>query len=163
MSAIGTYAVLRREGFRECVRLASEVRKEVSGKWIFQKQVTRGLEEFHAAWKGALVEEADFEYSGYVLGNYLDAQEQVNGVEARELERSPAALALSKVFTAAIPFTHTPAPFPLLEEPPLRAFCESEYGSDSDNMYQAILAAHEFYGRGLTRVSERHVVTFVIR
>jgi hypothetical protein len=116
MSAIGSYAVPRREGFRECVRLAADVRAEVSGKWIFQKQVTRGRDEFNAAWVSALVEEeAHFEYSGYVLGNYLDAQEQVNGVPAGELERSPTAVALHRVFTAAIPFEDTPTPFPVLE------------------------------------------------
>jgi hypothetical protein len=157
MSAIGSYAVLRREGFRECVRLAADVRTEVSGKWIFQRQLTHGRDEFNAAWAAALVEEVHFEYSGYILGNYLDTQEQVNGVRTGELERSPAAVALHKVFTAAIPFGDTPVPFPVFEEQTLRAFCRREYGDDADGMYQAIQAAHEFYGRGLARVSESHV------
>ena len=163
MSAIGSYVVLRREGFRECVRLAADVRADVTGKWIFKKPVTRGRDEFNAAWAAALVEEVDFEYSGYVLGDYLDAQEQVNGVRTGERERSAAALTLNKLFTAAIPFEETPAPFPAMEEQTLRAFCQSEYGNDADNMYQAIQAAHEFYSRGLARWSETHVVMFVIR
>src|ERR1700746_644223 len=163
MSAIGSYVVLRREGFRECIRLVADVRKEVTGKWIFKKPVTRGRDEFNAAWAAALVEEVDFEYSGYVLGDYLDAQELVNGVRTEEWERSAAALTLKKLFTAAIPFEETPAPFPAIEEQTLRAFCQSEYGNNADSLYQATQAAHEFYGRGLARLSETHVVMFVIR
>ena len=97
MSAIGSYVVLRREGFSECVRLAADVRKEVTGKWIFKKPVTRGRDEFNAAWAAALVEEVDFEYSGYVLGDYLDAQERVNGVRTGEREQSAAALLMNKL------------------------------------------------------------------
>lgn len=163
MSAIGSYVVLRREGFKECVRLAADLRTEATHKWLFKKPSTRGRDEFDAAWAAALVEEVDFGYSGYVLGDYLDAQEQVNGVPAGERERSAAALTLNKLFTTAIPFEETPPPFPTLEEQALRAFCQSEYGSDADSMYQAIQAAHEFYGRGLARLSETHVVMFVIR
>jgi hypothetical protein len=98
-----------------------------------------------------------------VLGDYLDAQERVNGVRTEERERSAAALTLNKLFTAAIPFEETPAPFPAMEEQTLRTFCQSEYGNDADSMYQAIQAAHEFYGRGLARLSETNVVLFVIR
>jgi hypothetical protein len=163
MSAIGSYVVLRREGFKECVRLAADVRTEVTRKWLFKKPVTRGRDEFNAAWAAALLEEVDFEYSGYVLGDYLNAQEQVNGLPTGERERSAAALTLNKLFTAAIPFEETPPPFPTLEEQALRAFCQSEYGNDADNMYQAIQAAHEFYSRGLACWSETHVVMFVIR
>ena len=163
MSAIGSYVVLRREGFRECIRLAADVRKEVTGKWIFKKPVTRGRDEFNAAWAAALVEEVDFEYSGYVLGDYLDAQERLNGVRTEEREQSAAALLMNKLFTAAIPFEETPAPFPAIEEQALHEFCQDQYGNDVDSMYQAIQAAHEFYGRGLARLSEAHVVMFVMR
>jgi hypothetical protein len=163
MSALGSYAVLRRERFAECVRLAADVRTEVTGKWIFRQQVTRGREKFNAAWGGALVEEAPFDYSGYVLGNYLDAQEHVNGFPSGAVERSAAAVALNKVFTAAFPFEQAPQPFPALEEAKLRAFCESEYGGDAGGMVEAIRAAHEFYRAGLARLSEAHVVLFVIR
>ena len=163
MSAIGSYAVLRREGFRKCLWLAADVRTEVSGKWFFQKQVTHGRAEFDAAWSAALVEESHFEYSGYVLGNYLDAQEQINRIRAGELDQSAAARALHRVFTGAIPFEEVPAVVPVFEEQALRAFCRSEYGDDADNMYQAIQAAHEFYGRGVARVSEACVVVFVIQ
>jgi hypothetical protein len=163
MSAIGSFVVLRREGFGECVRLAGEVRRETSGKWIFRKQVTRGRDAFEHAWRSALVEDVPFDYSGYVLGNYLDAQAQVNGVPSGELESSPAALALNKVFTGAIPFEEPPRPFPVLEEQGLLAFCQSEYGVDAGGLREAILAAHEFYRVGLARLSDAHVVVFVIR
>jgi hypothetical protein len=72
------------------VRLAADVRTDVTGKWIFKKPVTRGRDAFNAAWAAALVEEVDFEYSGYVLGDYLDAQERVNGVRTEgAVRRSP--------------------------------------------------------------------------
>jgi hypothetical protein len=139
------------------------MRTEVTGKWIFKKPVTRGRDEFNAAWAAALVEEVDFEYSGYVLGDYLDAQ----GTSQRRPNRGTGAVRGSPVDEQAVHSRHTfeerPAPFPAIEEQALHAFCQDEYGGDADSLYQAIQAAHEFYRRGLARLSETHVVMFVIR
>ena len=163
MSAIGKYVVLRREAYRECVRLVGNVHTESTGKWMFKKQVTCGLEEFNAAWKAAVVEEVAFDYSGYVIGNYLDAQAAVNGIPADAFERSPDALALNKVFTAAMPFEKA-ATFEKFDEQKLLAFCKDEYGEeDAQGMCEAIQAAHEFYTGGLARISKENVVVFVIQ
>jgi hypothetical protein len=74
MSAIGSYAVLRRRNFAACLEHTRQIRSESSGKWFFKKTAVVGVNEFKQAWQTALVEEVNFDYSGYVLGNYLDAQ-----------------------------------------------------------------------------------------
>ncbi len=118
---------------------------------------------FDAKDSGNVFDWLRFGYSGYVLGDYLDVHEQINGVRAGELERSAEALALSKMFSGAIPFEETPTPFPEFDEQALRAFCRSEYANDADSMREAIQAAHEFYLCGLARLSEAHVVAFLIQ
>ena len=131
------------------------------------RQTASIWDEVHGRLKqedGLIPRTADGSLEGtWVLGDYLDAQERVNGVRTGEREQSAAALSMNKLFTTAIPFEERPAPFPAIEEQALHAFCQDEYGGDADSMYQAIQAAHEFYGRGPARLSETHVVMFVIR
>ena len=160
MSAIGSYAVLRRAAFPACVERAKNIRKETRGRWIFKNPVVVGMEEFKAAWAEALVEEASFGYSGYVVGNYIDAQEHVNSV-ANRYERTEAALALTKAFTAAFPFEEKET-FPELPQEQLRAWCREEYGKDADSMAGAITAAHAFYQEGLAKITSETVVVFLI-
>ena len=160
MSAIGSYAVLRREAFPECVERARHIRKETRGRWIFKSPVVAGMEEFKAAWAGALVEEASFGYSGYVIGNYLDAQEHVNSLPNR-YERTETALALTKAYTAAFPFEEKET-FPELPQEKLAAWCREEYGEDAQNMAEAITAAHTFYKEGLAKITPETVVVFLI-
>jgi len=100
MSAIGSYAVLRRSNFAACLDHARNICSESSGKWLFKKTVVVGVSEFNQAWQAALVEEVDFDYSGYVLGTYLDAQLAVNQIQLAD-EQSEVASTLCKVFTAA--------------------------------------------------------------
>jgi hypothetical protein len=160
MSAIGSYAVLRRAGFPECVERAKNIRKEMRGRWIFKSPVVVGMEEFKAAWAEALVEKADFGYSGYVIGNYIDAQDHVNSVPNR-YERTETALALTKAFTAAFPFEEKET-LPELPQEKLLAWCREEYGKDAQNMAAAITAAHTFYQEGLAKITPETVVVFLI-
>ncbi len=103
MSAIGSYEVLTRDGFAASLEAARNVRTETSGRWIFKTSEEKGREAFDIAWRASLVERVDFDYSGYVLGNYLDAQYEINGLRLFDEESEPS-LALSKVFTAAFLF-----------------------------------------------------------
>jgi hypothetical protein len=160
MSETGSYAVLRRGAFPECVKCAEDIRKETRGRWLFKSSVVVGMDEFHAAWASALVEEANFGYSGYVIGNYIDAQEHVNSVHNR-YERTETALALTKAFTAAFPFEEKET-FPELPQEKLAAWCREEYGKDADSMAEAITAAHAFYQEGLAKIGPETVVVFII-
>jgi hypothetical protein len=160
MSATGSYAVLRRAAFGACVERARNIRKETLGRWIFKSPVVVGTEEFKAAWAEALVEEADFGYSRYVIGNYIDAQEHVNSVPNR-YERTETALALTKAFTVDFPFEQKET-FPELPQEKLLAWCREEYGKDADSMAEAITAAHAFYQEGLARITAETVVVFLI-
>lgn len=161
MSAIGSYAVLRRAGFAECVERARNIRTETRGRWLFKSSVVVGMEEFRAAWAAALVEEAPFGYSGYVIGNYIDAQELVNSVPNR-YEHSETALALKKAFTAVFPFEEKET-FPELPQERLLAWSREEYVKDADGMAEAITAAHAFYQEGLSKITPETVVVFLIR
>src|SRR5687767_5434690 len=147
MSAIGSYAVLRRRNFAACLDHARHIRSESSGKWLFKKTVVVGISEFEQAWQAALVEEVNFDYSGYVLGNYLDAQLAVNQIQLAA-EQSEIASTLCKVFTAAFPFD-APVALPEFASGPLLAFCQQEYGNDAQGMVEALHAAHLFYQKGL--------------
>jgi hypothetical protein len=161
MSAIGSYVVLRRGAWQGCLALAQNVRIQTTGRWIFKQSRVAGTEEFRRAWQAAVVLEAEFDHSGYVLGNYLDAQQAVNGVALVD-EQSQPAKALSKVFTAGF-FFDAPVVVPDLPAEELLAFCREEYGGDAPGMVEAITAAHRFYLRGLAEISPEHVVVFVIR
>src|SRR5690348_8081610 len=138
MSAIGSCAVLRRAAFAECVECAKSM--ETSGRWVFKTSRMVGMQEFEAAWAKALVEEVSFNYSGYVIGNYLDAQEHVNSLPNR-YEHTETALALCKAFTAAFPFEKSET-FPALPKDKLLVWCREEYGKEADGMAEAIEAAH---------------------
>src|SRR6266498_2993022 len=100
MSAIGNYTVLMRGGVPGCLALARSVHTQATGRWIFKQTQVIGIEEFRRAWGAAVVREVDFDYSGYVLGNYVDAQQAINGIQLVD-EQSEEARALTKIFTAA--------------------------------------------------------------
>jgi hypothetical protein len=162
MSAIGSYALVSRADFPTCLARARQVHTETSGKWVFKKSQTVGIEEFKKAWQAALVREVDFDYSGYVIGNYLDAQSAVNEAVLID-EHSEVSTALSKVFTAGFPF-EAPVALPELQQEKLFHFCREEYGEDdAAGMVEAINAAHSFYQRGLGEITPEHLVVFIIR
>jgi hypothetical protein len=161
MSAIGSYAILRRSDFPACVDSALHIRSESTGKWLFKKTELVGINEFKEAWQAAVVEEAHFDYSGYVLGNYLDAQQVVNQIQVVN-EQSEVARALCKMFTAAFPF-EVPVTLPDLAPEPLFEFCREEYGEDAKPMVEALNAAHFFYQEGLRRITLENLVIFIIR
>jgi hypothetical protein len=161
MSAIGSYVVLRRSHFPGCVDRAHPIRSESTGKWLFKKTEVVGISDFERAWQAALVEEVGFDYSGYVLGNYLDAQLAVNQIQLAN-EQSEVSRALCKVFTAAFPFD-APVTLPELAPEPLLAFCQQEYGNDAQGVVEALKAAHLFYQRGLSNITAETLVIFVIR
>ena len=161
MSAIGSYAVVRRHNFAACLDHARKIRSESSGKWLFKKTVVVGVSEFEQAWRSAVAEEVDFDYSGYVLGNYLDAQQTVNQIQLVD-EQSEAATTLCKVFTAAFPFEER-VTLPELASEPLLVFCQQEYGDDAQEAVEALRAAHLFYQKGLGNISSENLVVFIIR
>jgi hypothetical protein len=92
-----------RSAYAKSLDLARETHSETTGKWLFKKTQVVGVEEFHREWQQGIVEEVGFSYSGYVIGNYLDAQEILNrsGFD----EESEEAKTLCKVFTAAFSFS----------------------------------------------------------
>jgi hypothetical protein len=161
MSAIGSYEVLNRTRFTECLEAAQGVRPETSGTWIFKKTEVKGFDDFQASWKSSVIERVDFDYSGYVLGNYLDAQQEINQLQLFD-EESEEALTLSKVFTAAFVF-HRAVPLPEMPEDKLEAFCRHEYDADGADLLEPLRAAHEFYARGLEAITPDNLVVFVIR
>lgn len=140
---------------------AQAVRTQDTGWWLFKRTIVVGRPEFEAAWRAAVVEERDFGYSGFVLGNYLDAQEQINGV-SNSAENSPAARALANVFTAAFSFEQRRD----LPDPPenkLVAWCREEYGEEGEQLVAAILAAHRFFRDGLEAIAADRVAVFLIK
>src|SRR5262245_54390111 len=90
MSTIGSYAVLTRHQYPVCLERAREIRSETSGRWLFKKTEIAGVSEFKQAWQAALVDEVSFDHSGYVLGNYLDAQQAVNEIQLADEESDEA-------------------------------------------------------------------------
>ena len=161
MSAIGSYAILRRSHLPACADGALRIRSESTGKWPFRTKAVVGIDEFDEAWQAAVVEEVSFDYSGYVLGNYLDAQQAVNQTQITD-EQSELTRALCKVFTAAFPF-EAPVALPELASELLLAFCQEEYGSDAQGMFEALMAAHSFYQKGLSNITSENLVIFIIR
>jgi hypothetical protein len=161
VSAIGSYEVLDRTAFATCLDLARQVRSETTGKWIFKSSRVVGLEQFTAAWNAAVRQAVDFGYSGYVLGNYLDAQEAVNGRRLFD-EQSEIGGTLARVFTAGFVFD-APVALPELPADRLAAFCRDEYGEDASEAVPAIMSADAFYRRGLAEITPETLVVFVIR
>lgn len=160
MSAIGCCAVMRRSRWPGCLEAAGRVTSETTGKWIFKKTRIAGLEEFRRTWREAKLRVLDFDYSGYVLGNYLHAQEAINHFKVID-EQSDAVRTLSRIFTAAYPFEEAVA-LPELASAGLFDLCHYEYGDDADGMMEAIQAAHKFYCRGFAQVTAANMVVFVI-
>jgi hypothetical protein len=161
MSAIGTYEVLSRSKFDECLKLARNIRTETTGKWIFRQTKATGRDEFIAAWNASVSKRVDFDYSGYVLGQYLEAQSVINRTVLFD-EESELGRTLAKVFTAAFVFD-TSLSLPDLPANELAACCAEEYGDDGPAMVEAINAAHAFLARGLTEITPENLVVFVIR
>jgi hypothetical protein len=161
MSAIGSFEVLTRPRFDDCLAAARDVHPETSGKWIFKKTQVTGVDAFHALWDASVLERADFEYSGYVLGNYLDAQYEINGLRLFD-EESETAAALARVFTAAFVFD-APRTLPELPDSKLQAYARGEYGEDGQDLIEPIRAAHAFYLRGMTAITPERLVVFIIR
>lgn len=161
MSAIGSYEVVNRTRFAECLALARNVRTETTGKWIFKNTRTVGVEEFNDAWRAAVLKRADFDYSGYVIGDYLDAQLEVNDLSLHD-EESEVGQTLSRVFTDAFVFDSA-RPLPELAEQKLQEFCRSEFEEEADEMVEAIRAAHAFYERGFGEITPENLVVFIIR
>jgi hypothetical protein len=162
MSAIGSYVVINRTKFAECLELARHIHSETSGKWMFKRTQVVGLEEFGEAWKQAVLKEANFEYSGYVVGNYLDAQKAVNSIDLVD-QQSEVMTVLCKAFLAAFVFEE-PMTLPVLQPQELLEFCREEYGDDdSQSAVEAITAAGEFYRQGLEEITNDLLVVFLIQ
>lgn len=161
MSAIGSYEVLTRAGFAACLDAARNVHPETTGKWVFKTTKVQGRDAFDAAWTAARVDAVVFDYSGYVLGNYLDAQLAINNLRLFD-EESDIAQALALVFTEAFVFD-TPRTLPELPAEKLQAYCREEYSEDGQDLIEPIQAAHAFYAEGLAAISPTNLVVFVIR
>jgi hypothetical protein len=161
VSAIGSFAVLRRESLPRCLALARDIHTETTGRWISRHSRTVGLDVFRVAWQEALVRSESFDHSGYVIGNYLDAQQAVNGVALVD-EQSETSRTLAKAFTAGFVFEH-PIELPALSGEGLMQFCTEEYGSDAAGMAEAIRAAEAFYRSGIAEISAEHVVVFIVQ
>jgi hypothetical protein len=160
MSAIGSYEVVTRAQFARCLEAARRISTETTGKWLFKASHTHGTTEFIQAWQAAVQKRAVFDYSGYVLGNYIDAQRVINSTELVD-EHSDVARLLARAFTAAFVFDRA-VPLPDLPDEPLRAYCRDEYGAEGADLIEPIGAAHEFFGRGLSEISAEALVVFVI-
>jgi hypothetical protein len=156
MSAIGTYEVLRRSNFDQCLKLAHNIRQETTGKWIVRQTQVTGRAEFIAAWNASVLKRVDFDYSGYVLGRYLDAQAAINQRVLFD-EESEIGRTLAKAFTAAFVFDAVP-PLPDLPADQLSSCCAEEYGEDAPAMVEAITAAHAFFARGLAEITPENLV-----
>ena len=162
MSAIGSYAVIRRSEWPACLARARDIRTETTGRWVFTQTREVGREAFATAWQAALVREEPFDQSGYAIGNYLDAQDAVNGTHYLDAQHD-VEHALGRVFTAGFMFD-APEAFPDLDRDRLLAFCQSEYGDEeAAGMVEAIGAAAAFYRKGMAEVTPEHLVVFVIR
>jgi hypothetical protein len=139
---------------------ARGVVSETTGKWIFRKSRTSGLDEFWSCWRAAKLRELDYDYSGYVLGNYIHAQQAINHFRVID-DQSDIVRTLGRIFTAAYPFEEAVL-LPELAAGDLADFCHYEYADDAADMLEAIRAAHVFYQRGFSQVTDRHMVVFVI-
>lgn len=154
MSAIGKCAILKRDLVEECAARARAVHKETIGLF-FKKTVTVGKEEFREAWRRALVEEDHFDFSGYALGEYLDAQKELNGFEFAE--RGP----FDKVFTAGFRFDQ-PVNLPQISNEKLKAYCDEQFGADAPTALEAFKSADKFYRRNLAKIDAGRVAVFII-
>src|SRR5262245_54018081 len=162
MSAIGSYAVVSRAKFPLCLAKARDVHDETTGWWIFKTTRVVGVEAFREAWREALIEEVSFDQSGYVLEDYLHAQQVLNNFVLLDEETETVAH-LSKVFTAAFPFEEPLSPPPLASDR-LLGWCEGEFGEDdAAGLVEALQAADTFYHRGLSAITPERIVVFLIQ
>jgi hypothetical protein len=160
MSAIGSYEVLNRAKFDACIEAARKVKTTITRLWFTTRSTTTGLEEFHALWRASVLKTVDFDYAGWVIGQYLDAQNALNEKEFLD-EESELGQVLMRIFTAAFVFDR-PLAFPGLPASALEAYCREEYGEDGPGMAQAITAAHAFYAQGMKEITPENLVVFVI-
>ena len=160
MSAIGTYDVMNRRKFDECLKAARTVRQETTGIWMFKRTKSSGLTEFQAKWEASVSKEVDFDYSGYALGQYLDAQRAINDRILFDDESEVAGI-LANVFTAAFVFDRH-VTLPTLADNKLNDYCRDEFAEDAPAMAEAITAAHAFYEQGLQEITPENLVVFVI-
>jgi hypothetical protein len=161
MSAIGSYVLISRTKFAECLELVRNVHSETTGKWVLKKTRVVGMEEFKEAWSKAVITEVDFDCSGYVLGNYLDAQKVVNNIELVD-EQSEVMTVLAKVFTAGFLFEQSIS-LPDLPSQQLLEFCREEYADEAAGMLEALNGAHAFFERGLGEITAENLVVFLIQ
>lgn len=160
MSAIGTYEVLNRSDFQRCLDAARSIRTETSGTWLFKTTRTVGASEFTELWQASTRKQVVFEYSGYVLGNYLDAQQAINQAEVVD-EQSEVSVTLAKAFTAAFVFD-TPVSFRDFTADELNAYCRDEYGEDGAELLEPMRAAYHFLEQGIAEITDETLVVFVI-
>jgi len=161
MSAIGRCIRMKRADFARALDLATAIHTETTGRGLWKKTVTVGVDEFDRVWDAAVLDERDFEYSGYVLSNYFIAQEVINGLAESPFD-SPEGQLLARVFTAAFAVT-APITFPPLPDQTLRQFCKEEYGEeDAPGMCEAITAAHRFYSEASATLQSDETVVFLI-
>jgi hypothetical protein len=146
MSAIGSHVLMRTPDLERCMTLAAQA-------------ANGNREAFARAWQSATLEEVAFAYSGYTLASYFLAQHDLNGLP--DPFDSPEGLVLANVFTAAFP-ARTPLPLPELEREALEGFCVSEWGPEGADRCEAILAAHEFFKRGMSHIGPDQAVVFII-
>jgi hypothetical protein len=161
MSAIGSYEILKRSEFANCFELARNIRTETTGKWFLKNTRVSGRTEFLEAWRASILKQVDFDYSGYVLGQYLDAQLEINQARLFDEDSEPARI-LGSVFTAIFVFEE-PLTLPELPVDKLQAFCRDEYGEEGPEIIEPFKAAHNFYARGLKEITPENLVVFVIR
>jgi hypothetical protein len=160
MSAIGSYVVLPRARFPHCLELARNVRNETTGKWLFKKTETVGLDAFRTAWQESVIKEETFGYSGYVLGDYLLAQEEINKVQLVDEEAEVSTL-LNKVFLAAFVFEESIS-LPNMSDDQLLEYARDERGEEGDEMVEPLKAAHEFFRQGLVEITAENLVVFLM-
>lgn len=160
MSAIGSYAVLDRAQFQRCLDAARGIRPETTGKWLFKRTETVGAPEFMATWHASVRKDVRFGYSGYVLGNYVDAQREINQAQLAD-EESEVARALGRAFTAVFVFD-APVALPDLPQAKLEAYCRDEYGDEGTELLEPITAAHGFFAQGLAEITPDALVVFII-
>jgi hypothetical protein len=127
---------------------------------MFRKTRTVGVREFEDAWRAAVVRTVDFDYSGYVLAHYVDAQLAINHVSLGEDDADTHVL--SQVFMGVFIF-RTRMSFPDLPQDQLQVFCRTEYREDAGMAAEALRAAHAFYTRGVAEITPDTLVAFVIR
>jgi hypothetical protein len=161
MSAIGSYEVLNRAQFQRCLDAARNIRTETSGRWLFKTTRTAGASEFAEMWQASTRKQVVFEYSGYVLGNYVDAQQAINQAQIVD-EESDASVTLAKAFTAAFVFD-TPISLRGFPADKLNAYCRDEYGEDGAELLEPIRGAHHFFEQGIAEITDQALVVFIIR